>query len=100
VDGLSYSGIGEVLGVAPPANFHYKGDHPTVRKMVARGRKILERALGKEGWRRLAEAMRTEAERWLSLTDAEREAELEVDALGVPYEEALRRAREEEPGTP
>jgi hypothetical protein len=100
VDGLSYSGIGEELGVPPPADFHYKGDHPTVRKMVARGREILERALGKEGWLRQAEAMRIEAERWLSLTDAEREAELEVDALGVPYEEALRRAREEEPGTP
>jgi len=59
--------------------------------MVRRGRRILEQALGVEGWRRQAEAMRIEAERWSALSEEEREAELEAEALGVPYEETTGR---------
>lgn len=95
VAGLTYREIGEDLGIPPPGDFAYKGDHPTVRKMVARGRDILEQALGEEGWRRQAEAMRAEAGRWLSMSETEREAELEAEALGIPLEQALQRVEEE-----
>jgi hypothetical protein len=79
VDGLTYREIG------------HKGDHPTVRKMVRRGRRLLEQALGAEGWRVQAEAMRVEAERWSSLSEEEREAVLEAEALGVAFKEPFQR---------
>lgn len=91
VDGQTYREIGAGLGVPPP-EYDGKGDHPTVRKMVGRGRRILEQALGVEGWRTQAEAMRAEAQRWNALTEEEREAELEAEALGVPCEEPFRRS--------
>ncbi len=90
VDGLTYRGIGKELGVPPPEDAGHKGDHPTVRKMVRRGRAILVRALGEEGWRRQAEAMRAEAARWRSLSEAQREAEMEAESFGAPYEEPFR----------
>lgn len=67
VDGLTYRRIGDELCVPLPADFPIKGDHPTVRKMVGRGRRLLENALGEEGWRKQAEAMRIEAAQWQSL---------------------------------
>lgn len=85
VDGLTHRVIGYELGMPPPEE-DGKGDHPTVRKMVRRGRRILEHALGVEGWRTQAEAMRFEAERWSSLSEEEQEAEMEAEALGVLYE--------------
>lgn len=61
--GLTHRQIGEELGIPAPRDFDLKGDHPTVRKMVGQGREILERALGKEGWRKKASAMSAEIER-------------------------------------
>jgi hypothetical protein len=97
VDGLTYREIGDELGVPPP-EYDGKGDHPTIRKMVRRGRRILEQALGVEGWRTQAEAMRIEAGRWSSLSEEEREAEMEAEALGVPYEEPCRHVPEDPRG--
>jgi len=51
VDGLTNREIGERLGVPLPATFLIKADHPTVRKMVKRGRRALEAALGEDGWK-------------------------------------------------
>jgi hypothetical protein len=96
VDGLTYRQIGEELELPPPKDFEYKGDHPTVRQMVTRGRSILERALGKEGWRDHIEVMRAEAKRWASLSEVEQAAESMAESLGKPYEEALRWAKEED----
>jgi hypothetical protein len=95
VDGLTYREIGRELGIPPPKDFDYKGDHPTVRKMVRCGREILKRALGEEGWWRQVEAMKAEAERWRSMSEMEREAELEAEALNISFEQALRRIEEE-----
>ena len=91
VDGLTYKEIGERFGMLFPVDFGHKGDHATVRKMVMRGRRVLEQALGAEGWRTQAEAMRAGAERWRSMSEDERDAELEAEALGIPPEEAFRR---------
>lgn len=95
VDGLTNGQIGEELCIPVPADFVVKGDHPTVRKMVGRGRAVLETALGEEGWQRQANAMKAEAARWRSISSTEREAEIESEILGVPYQETLRRIEKE-----
>src|SRR5919107_2100815 len=94
VDGLTNRQIAEVLCMNTPADFLIKGDHPTVRKMVKRGRSALVVALGEEGWRAHAQAMKDEAQRWHSRSEIQRRAELQAEALGVPYEEILRHLEE------
>jgi hypothetical protein len=94
VDGLTNREIGERLGVPLPADFRIKADHPTVRKMVGRGRRALKAALGEDGWKEQVRGMKAEAERWRSKSDTQRQAELEAEALGVPYEEVLQRLEE------
>jgi hypothetical protein len=70
--GLSNKKIAEIIGVLPPRKWHDKNDHPTVRQMGNRGREILEKAFGKEGWKEIAEDMRQEATEWESLSEEER----------------------------
>jgi hypothetical protein len=94
VDGLTNREIGERLGVPLPADFRIKADHPTVRKMVRRGRKALKAALGEEGWKEQVHRMNTELQRWRLKSEIQRQAELKAEALGVPYEEVLRRLEE------
>jgi hypothetical protein len=96
VDGWTYRRIGEELDVPLPQDFDHKGDHPRVRQMVVRGRNILDRTLGKDGWRKHIEAMRTEAKRWNALSDLEQCAEDLAEGLGMPYEEAQRICIEED----
>jgi hypothetical protein len=91
VDGLTNRQIAEVLCMNTPADFPIKGDHPRVRKMVKRGRSALVAALGEEGWRDQVQAMEDEAQRWHSRSEIQRQAELEAEALGVPYDEVLKR---------
>jgi hypothetical protein len=97
VDGLTNRQIAEVLCMNVPVDFLIKGDHPTVRKMVRRGRSALVAALGEEGWRDQAQSMKDEAERWHSRSEIQRRAELEAEALGVPYEEVLKYLKERHP---
>ena len=97
VDDLTYRQIAEVLCMNTPADFLIKGDHPTVRKMVKRGRSALVVALGEEGWRAHAQAMKGEAQRWHSRSEIQRRAELRAEALGPPYEEILRHLEERQP---
>ena len=87
VDGLTNRQIGEKLCIPFPIDFLVKGDHPTVRKIVGRGRKILEAALGEEGWRVQVETMKSEAARWRSMDAARRHAEIELEILGFPHEQ-------------
>jgi len=97
VDGLTNRQIAEVLCMNTPADFLIKGDYPTVRKMVKRGRSVLVVALGEEGWRAHAQAMKDEAQRWHSRSEIQRRAELQAEALGVPYEEILKHLEESQP---
>ncbi len=96
VDGLTNERIGEELGVSLPKSFKSSGDHSTVREMVGRGRRLLERVLEKEGWQQQIQDMKAEAKRWRSLSDVEQNAEGIAEHLGISYAEALRRAEEEE----
>jgi hypothetical protein len=95
VDGLTYREISSELGIPLPKDVAYKGDHPRVRQMVNRGRSLLERTLGKEGWQDHIEAMKAEAKRWKALSEIEQIAEGVSESLGIPYEEALRSEKEE-----
>jgi hypothetical protein len=79
VDELSYREIGERMRVSPP-DLGIKGENQTVRKMADRGRRILEEAFGKEGWRKRAEKMKAERAWWQSLSDEQRDAILEEEA--------------------
>ena len=95
VDGLNFTEIGKRLGIPPPPNYEIKRDYQTVSDAVKRGMNILEKAFGKEGWRKRAETMRAEKAWWRSLSPEERkkEEEIEITALdlGIPFEEARRR---------
>lgn len=95
VDGLTYCEIGRELAIPLPKDFGYKGDHPRVRQMVNRGRSLLKRALGKEGWQEHIKAMKAEAKRWNALDEIEQSAESMSEHSGIPYEEALRIEKEE-----
>jgi hypothetical protein len=63
--------------------------------MVGRGRRALKAALGEDRWKEHVRAMKDEAEAWRSRSPVQRQAELEAEALGVPYDEVLRRLEEE-----
>jgi hypothetical protein len=95
VEGMTYREIGTEFGIPPPSNFDYKGDHPTVRKMVSRGTRILEKALGKDGWRKKVELMRAEVARWSTLSKEKRQffgfVEDMAEAFGMPFEDMLLR---------
>ncbi len=49
VDELNYRQIGELMRIPLPPDFEIKGEYQTVRKMVERGRRILEGAFSEEG---------------------------------------------------
>ena len=63
--------------------------------MVGRGRRALKAALGEDGWKAQVRAMKDEAKRWRSKSTIQHQAELEVEALDVPYDEVLRSLEEE-----
>jgi hypothetical protein len=67
VHDLSTLRIGEELGIDAPPDSAIKGENQTVRKMIHRGRALLERCFGAEEWRAKAERMRAERERWKSM---------------------------------
>lgn len=95
VEGLTYRQIEDRLGVQPPANFDYKGDHSSVRKMVGRGRRFFTTGLGDEGYASHVEAMKEESKRRRRMSETEREAEDLAEAFGIPYEDALERIEQE-----
>jgi len=98
VDGLTNRDIAEQLDVHISPRARAVSDYSTINKMVARGRDILERAWGKDGWRKKAEAMKAEAARWYALTPIERVVEECAELLGVSPQEAQRMLADEEVG--
>ncbi|WP_162924605.1 RNA polymerase sigma factor [Rubrobacter indicoceani] len=96
VVGLTYREIGERLGIPPPKDISYKGDHPTARKTVGRGRKLLYAALGEEGWILHAESMKADIARWQAMSNTHREAEAVAEASDLTYETALEQVEEEQ----
>jgi hypothetical protein len=84
VDGLPYRVIGQELGILPPPDVHYKGDYPTVRASVKRGREILEKALGTDEWSKQVETMKAEAAWWKSLSNKEKLRETLAEEFRIP----------------
>jgi hypothetical protein len=97
-DGLTNRDIAEQLDVHISPRARAVSDYSTINKMVARGRDILERAWGKDGWRKKAEAMKAEATRWYALTPIERVVEECAELLGISPQEARRMLEDEEVG--
>jgi hypothetical protein len=94
VDEQSYREIGRRMGVPLPPDSEIKGEHQTVRRMVERGRHILEKTFGKEAWRDRAEAMKAEKVWWRSLSPEERHRETDIEYTasldGMSIDEARR----------
>jgi|SRR5215207_1816456 len=67
VHNLSTLRIGEELGIVAPSDSDIKGENQTVRKMVHRGRLLLEQCFGTEGWNSKVKRMRAERQRWESI---------------------------------
>jgi hypothetical protein len=95
VEGLSNPDLGELLRV--PATDHdvIKGDNQTARKTADRGRELLEKALGKEGWKRQVEAMKAEVVWWRSLSTEQRKVVRNAEAKGSTLEERREELEEE-----
>jgi hypothetical protein len=104
VDGLPYRLIGQELGILPPPDVHYKGDYPTVRASVKRGREILEKALDKDEWSKQVETMKADAAWWKALSNKEKLRETLAEEFGIPSHNqdelvrAIARASAGEPG--
>ena len=98
VDGLTNREIADHLDVPVSPNARRTEDYSKIHKMVVRGRGILERAWGKDGWRKKAESMKAEAARWYALTPEERVVEECAELLGVSPQEARRMLESEEVG--
>jgi hypothetical protein len=79
VAGLKPKEIAERLGIPKPPDFSIKKDYPEVRDLVNKGRSLLEEALGKDGWRERKKTMKTEMQRWQSLSKKEQRAERWAD---------------------
>jgi hypothetical protein len=74
VDELNYRQIGERMRIfMPPERLKEKGDFQTVRKMVERGRRVLIKAFGEQGWQERVKKMKSEKAWWQTLSDEERD---------------------------
>ncbi len=69
VEGLSHAKVGEELGIERSENDAVHGGNSRVSKMVKRGRDVLERAWGKEGWRELVLRLRAERDHWMEVPE-------------------------------
>jgi hypothetical protein len=96
VDELTLPEIAEQLDIPISDRAKAVDDYSKVSKMAARGRDILERTWGKDGWSEKAEAMKVEAARWYSLTPEERFVEECAELLGVSHQDAQRMLLDEE----
>jgi hypothetical protein len=99
VDRQSYREIGRRMKIPLPPDSEIKGEHQTVRRMVERGKHILEKTFGKEGWRERAQAMRSEKVWWQSLSREERDLEIDIvntaSLMGKSIDETRQRYFEE-----
>jgi hypothetical protein len=91
VEDMSSIQIAERFGLNITKKYRDQHDHPTVRHMIERGRKMLESAFGTEGWRKQVEAMKAEAKRWQELSTEEQSIEMLAEQDDVTIEEARKR---------
>jgi hypothetical protein len=95
VEGLSNPELGELLRVTATDHDVIQGDNQTARKTADRGRELLEKALGKEGWKRQVEAMKADVVWWRSLSTEQRKVVRNAEAKGSTLEERREELEEE-----
>lgn len=86
VEGYTYREIAEFLDVEISEKSRCVGDYSTVAKMVDRGREVLRRAFGEDGWQDKAAAMKARLESYNSLTPQEQFIRDCADDWGVSRE--------------
>lgn len=93
VEGLNHREIAEIMGLFIPRDYEINKAVPQVRKLVENGRNLLQRALG-GSWNDHAQAMKSEASRFASLSEEEREVERVSDRTGFSTDKvrSLRRS--------
>ena len=72
VEGLKLLEIAKRLNLTVTSEKGKEWDNSRVREMVKRGRKLLESALGKEGWQKQIKAMNRDADWFRELTETEK----------------------------
>jgi hypothetical protein len=72
VDGETYPNIAEHLQIKVSEKSKHVGDYSTVSKAVGRGRDILVRAIGRDGWEKATAEMRREHARRETLSEPQR----------------------------
>jgi len=87
IEGLKNHQIAEALSFDPPKNARDEQEFKEKkgrkgREAAKRGRRILEEALGKKGFKEHVEASVAEIRRWQSLSDEERLIERMADMIG------------------
>jgi hypothetical protein len=89
VEKLSHSEIADILGV-DVSEGRYKSDMkiPEIAALVRDGRRLLDNVLPGIGWRKHAEDMKADADRYKSLSDEEKEIEALVEVTGWTVERA------------
>jgi hypothetical protein len=91
VEDMSSIRIAERFGLNITEKYRDQREHPTVRQMINRGRKLLESGLGTEGWRKQVEAMKAEAKRWQKLSAEEQIIEMWAERDDITVEEARKK---------
>jgi hypothetical protein len=91
VEGLTHEKIANRLGV-DVSEERYKGDMkiPEIAALVRDGRRLLDNVLPGIGWRKHAEDMKADADRYRDLSDEKKEIEALVENTGWPIERARR----------
>jgi len=90
VEGLSLSQIAKRLGLSTDETDEQndKRDYPQVRQMIKRGKKLLEGALGEDGWRKQIEVMKADRDWFRSLNTAQQRTYTTLDRNRMTEEEA------------
>jgi hypothetical protein len=88
VEDLSHKEIANKLGVDVPKRHKENMQIPEIAALVRDGRGLLDNALPGIGWRKHAEDMKADADRYKSLSDEEKEIEALVENTGWPVERA------------
>jgi hypothetical protein len=88
VEGLSHEKIANKLGVDVPKRHKENMKIPEIAALVRDGRGLLDNVLPGIGWRKHAEDMKADAERYRDLSDEEKEIEALVENTGWTVERA------------
>jgi hypothetical protein len=88
VEDLSNPEIGKILGISPTPSDRERRENSQVRYSVKRGRPLLIKAFGEEGWRKQVEDKKAERDWFFSLDEEEQNILLFADDHGESVETA------------